>query len=508
MKIAEVLIFRGVSQTYSYLVPEVNFDAYTVGTHVTVPFGRSSVNGVIVRLCTETEAPKALKTVLETVEKKPVLSEDMIDLIFWFSGHYQTTPHKAYQTIVGRAKLRDLPETENPKQAQDPSFSPTADQTKVIDHIINMTGFSRTLLHGVTASGKTEVYIQIAKHMIKQQKTVLMLLPEIALTPQFSEVFNERFGDTVAIIHSGLTPKYREIEWNRIYQGRVDIVIGPRSAIFVPLKNIGLVIIDEEHESSYKQDTHPRYYTHSVAEYRAKRHQAALLFGSATPRIESYTANKDTHILSLKHRVNGQDMPQVHLIDMKEEMAENRYGLISKPLIQAIAQCLEKKEKIMILINRKGFAPHIACQKCGEVYRCKQCNLSFTYHKDKSFRCHRCHVRQPITHMCPACHEPRLQFSGVGIEKVEIELTTLFPKAEILRLDRNNATTHKKLTKILNTFKTSGDILVGTQLIAKGHHIDQVTLVGVLGIDTTLNLPDFRAPERAFQLVTQVAGRA
>jgi primosomal protein N' (replication factor Y) len=286
------------------------------------------------------------------------------------------------------------------------------------------------------------------------------------------------------------------------------VVIGPRSALFAPLHELGLIVIDEEHDTSYKQDATPRYFTHSVASFIAKQKNALLVFGSATPALSSYYfyQKHPQQLLEMNDRTNAKSLPEVSIINTQNEPPSE--AGITPSLELAIQEHLNKKEKVMILLNRRGYSPYILCQACKKPLLCPHCQLSLTYHQDKTFRCHRCEYMTPMTHTCPSCKKNRLGFLGTGIQKVESELIKRFSGAHILRLDRDTATTPKKMEAILNNFKESGDILIGTQLIAKGHDIESVTLVGVLGIDATLGLPDYTAPEKAFQLITQVAGRA
>lgn len=510
IKVAQVLVLRGVDQTFDYAVgPDI---AVQIGMQVDMPFGHGKAHGVVVALSEQAELGK-LKYLTSVLSKKPILSEDILQLILWFGEYHQITPFKAYQTVVGNRRMRITSEKKDEVAAVSaPPYPLTVDQKTAIDTINSGKPGSEYLLYGITASGKTEVYIQIALAALTEGKKVLILLPEIALTPQIRQVFWTRFGSQVAVIHSGLTPKAREIEWNRVYAGQVQIVIGPRSALFCPLGPIGVIVIDEEHEFSYKQDQNPRYWTHVIARFRKERHGAKLVYGSATPSIETfYHAMPEVgeiQCLRLSHRAMHQPLPAVQVVDMKDEMLAGQKGMFSRLLTSLISDRLTKKEKTVILINRRGFAPYISCKSCGAVHTCDQCHLSYVYHRDRVFRCHRCLIEVPMTHICSKCQQPTLSSSGVGIQKVEMTIQKQWPAAKLYRLDRDSVKTAADIESVLKDFREAGDILIGTQLIAKGHHIEDVTLVGVLGIDTVLNIPDFRAPERAFQLITQVAGRA
>lgn len=510
--LADVIVFRGVPLPYTYRVP-ADLSALVPGTHVTVPVGKSRAKGLVISVRDASESEAERFRDIEGIDpKSPVLPPDMVALILWFAQYYQATPYKAYQTVASQRKLRDISSTEGDEaEGTPPDYELTAEQQHVIDAILATEGYREALIHGVTASGKTEIYMQLASALIRQGRSMIMMVPEIALTPQFTRQFTERFGSRVAVIHSGFTPKERDIAWQMAYEGRVSIVLGPRSAVFSPLPRLGLVVIDEEHEPSYKQENHPRYFTHTVAQFRCRQHGAALVFGSATPSLETYygiVSDKKNLLFTLTKRVRNLPMPAVKVADMKEVKSLLPGSIFSPDLTDALRVALRQGEKAMLLLNRRGFAPFIRCRKCGEVYTCSQCQLSFTYHKDRKFRCHRCDVTLDMHHTCPHCKANQLTFEGLGIQKAETELRRLFPDAVIYRLDRDIAPTAKKMEAILKQFRSDGQILIGTQLIAKGHHFEDVTVVGVLGIDTILNLPDFRSPERAFQLLSQVAGRS
>lgn len=508
--LAEVLVCRNVPIRYTYTVPEP-LQGLQIGDHVEVPFGKSLAVGVIWDLIESGQAPpKNAKDIGEKLEKKPRLSQEILDFIDWLSDEYNLTPHKAYQTIIGKMNLRSCEEEKDEDLDLDPEKTPNDEQQQVIDKIMDQNDRSY-LVHGVTSSGKTEIYMQIAKKVIDSGKKVIMLLPEIALTPQMRRGFKARFGNAVSVIHSSLTPKQREIEWNRIYTQSIDIIIGPRSAIFTPLENLGLIILDEEHDPSYKQENHPRYVTHTIAEYRRRYHNCRLIYGSATPGIELFYKAIHTdqvELLQLKKRATSQDLPSIQVIDMRLQRGQDDHSFLSKELLEGIETNLKNKDKTLILLNRRGYSPYIICDSCQTIHSCPECNLSYTYHKDRKFRCHRCDRGEDLTHTCRHCKKKRLNFGGLGTQKVETELLKLFPGIKICRLDRDSAKTIKALEETLDTFDKEGDILLGTQMIAKGHHFEGVTLVGVLGIDSVLNIPDFRSCERAYQLLSQVAGRA
>lgn len=369
------------------------------------------------------------------------------------------------------------------------------------------------LLEGITGSGKTEVYLQTIATLLEKKKTAIMLVPEIALTPQMVERFKSRFGEAVAVLHSGLSQGEKYDEWRKIERGEAQVVVGARSAIFAPLKNIGVIIVDEEHEASYKQDETPRYHARDLAIWRGNYHHCPVVLGSATPSLESRArAQKNVYrLLTLNQRANPQaNLPSVEIVDLKEEFAKKNTSTFSRILQEKIADRLVKKEQIVLLLNRRGYSSFVMCRDCGYVLPCPNCDISLTLHMDtKTMRCHYCGHEERIPHHCPDCGSDKIRYYGTGTQKVEEELQTLFPEARILRMDVD--TTRKKGAheRILQTFgEGKADILLGTQMIAKGLDFPTITLVGVLNADTALNLPDFRSSERTFQLLTQVSGRA
>ena len=369
------------------------------------------------------------------------------------------------------------------------------------------------LLEGVTGSGKTEVYLQVIQEALSYGKTAIMLVPEISLTPQVTNRFIARFGKKVAILHSGLSNGERYDEWRKVERGAAQVVVGARSAIFAPLKNIGVIIIDEEHEASYKQDSNPRYHARDVALLRAKYNQAVLVLGSATPSLESRArASKGVyHFLQLTKRANPHaQIPKVEIVDFRDYIGQNEASNFTPVLLEAIQDKLDRKEQVVLMLNRRGYSSFVMCRECGTVDTCPNCDISLTLHMDtKSMNCHYCGFSKGIPHSCPNCSSRSIRYYGTGTQKAYDELAEAFPQARILRMDVD--TTRKKGSheQILKEFgEGRADILLGTQMIAKGLDFPNVTLVGVLNADTALNLPDFRSSEHTFQLLTQVAGRA
>ncbi|HYP13255.1 MAG TPA: primosomal protein N' [Bryobacteraceae bacterium] len=391
-----------------------------------------------------------------------------------------------------------------------------AHQQRVYDQVesaLQQRGYSAFLLHGVTGSGKTEVYLRAIDAALALGRNALLLVPEIALTPAMAGQFYHRFGEVVAILHSAFHDAERADQWRRIRSGSARVVVGTRSGVFAPVQNLGLLIVDEEHDSSYKQQDSPRYNGRDVAVMRAKAADACVLLGSATPSLESrYNTDRGKYrLLSLPERVEARPMPDVELIDMREEFLETRkQATFSRKLVTNVQDRAANGEQVMLLHNRRGFSSFAACRSCGHRVECVNCSVTLTYHRrDRRMLCHYCDYAERVPRVCPKCGSEHVHFLGVGSERVEDELHEQFPKARIARLDRDTVAGKRHFETILSGFRDgSYDILVGTQMIAKGHDIPNVTLVGVVSADIGLGMPDFRAAERPFQLLTQVAGRA
>ena len=368
------------------------------------------------------------------------------------------------------------------------------------------------LLHGVTGSGKTEVYMNLIERVLSRGKTALMLVPEISLTPQVLANFKARFGEDVALIHSGLSAGERFDEWKRIFFGQAKVVVGARSAIFTPLENLGIIIIDEEHEQSYVSESNPRYDTHMIAEFRRKYNDCTLVFGSATPSIESYAKAMDGEytLVEMPVRVNGMEMPKIVVVDMLMEMRQGNNQIFSIPLIYELKDIIAEKKQAMIFINRRGFSSFQRCRQCGYVAKCSDCDVSLVYHRfENRLKCHYCGKRYKALDVCPSCGSRDIKQGAVGTERVVEELHKLFPDVRILRMDNDTTSKKNGHREILNEFRnTKPAILVGTQMIAKGHDFEDVLLVGIIDADQSLYQSDYRSIERTFQLITQVSGRA
>lgn len=448
-----------------------------------------------------TEPQKRIISIVK--EKKEVLRKELLEI----SSSAVSTLVKKNILIEEKKEHYRLQNYVNQEEKKEL----TNNQRKVVDEVIKNPE-NVFLLYGVTGSGKTEVYMEIIDYYLKKGKTSIVLVPEISLTPQMVERFQKRFGNDIAALHSGLSDGEKYDEWRRIYRNEVSIVIGARSAIFAPLSNIGIIIIDEEHSDSYKQsDPNPRYQAKDIAIYRAKKHHASVLLGSATPSLESMArAQKGVyHYLSLSNRVNGKKLPPVRIVDMNQVMKKN-HGYFSKELLDSIENRLEQKEQVILLLNRRGYSSFITCKNCGFTFKCPNCDITLTYHKSSNtLRCHYCGYGEKTYNSCPKCHEKALNNLGVGTQRIEEELLRIFPKSRILRMDYDTTARKGMHEEMIHSFQNHEfDILLGTQMVAKGLDFPNVTLVGVINADTSLNIPDFRSSENTFSLLSQVAGRS
>ncbi|WP_394583623.1 primosomal protein N' [Cytobacillus firmus] len=394
-------------------------------------------------------------------------------------------------------------------------LSLTEGQRKAIIPILNSIEDNRHetfLLYGVTGSGKTEVYLQSIQRVLEDGKEAIVLVPEISLTPQMVKRFKGRFGDQVAVMHSGLSAGEKYDEWRKIQRKEVKVVVGARSAIFAPFENLGIIIIDEEHETSYKQEENPRYHARDVAIKRAENHNCPVVLGSATPSLESFArAQKGVyHLLTLENRMNNQALPAVDIIDMREELREGNRSMFSRKLLEKIKDRLGKKEQIVLFLNKRGHSSFVMCRDCGYVINCPHCDISLTYHRyNQQMKCHYCGYEASVPNACPECESEHIRYFGTGTQKVEEELAKILPEAKVIRMDVDTTSRKGAHEKLLDQFQEGhADILLGTQMIAKGLDFPNITLVGVLSADTMLHLPDFRSSEKTFQLLTQVSGRA
>jgi primosomal protein N' (replication factor Y) len=445
--------------------------------------------------------------------QEPVPLKELLELINTSSSTVKSLVSKGALAEMDQEIYRDPYENRVFKKSN--PFTLTEEQAaalKPIHEKINHDEHDVFLLYGVTGSGKTEVYLQAIASVIEKGKEAIMLVPEISLTPQTVKRFKERFGEQVAVMHSGLSVGEKYDEWRKIHRKEVKVVVGARSAVFAPFENLGLVIIDEEHESSYKQEETPRYHARDVAIERAKSYQCPVILGSATPTLESFArAKKNVYkLLTLSQRMNKNALPAVDIVDMREELRTGNRSMFSELLFTKLKDRLEKGEQTVLMLNKRGHSSFVMCRSCGLVINCPNCDISLTYHRfNDIMKCHYCGFEEGMPSVCPECESEHIRFFGTGTQKVEEELAKILPDARVIRMDVDTTSKKGSHERLLNAFgEGKADILLGTQMIAKGLDFPNITLVGVLSADTMLHLPDFRSSEKTFQLLTQVSGRA
>lgn len=517
-------------EPYQYLVPEEMADKIKLGIRVRVPLGASERFGYVVGVSDLAAVEEAkLKPIAGVVEDEVLLPEHFLELTRWMSEYYFCSQGQALEcampapfkkgrtTIRSRAKKKGAPGADAERELvhATPEHEMTPAQTTAYAKVLADLRAGRAgdfLLHGVTGSGKTEIYLKLIAEVLAEGRSAIVLVPEISLTPQTTERFLARFGGRVAVVHSRLSAGKRLEAWWRAKNGEARVVVGPRSALFSPVRRLGLIVIDEEHDDSYKQGETPRYETGEVARKRCELEGACLLRASATPSLESFEAARRGRLtlLELPGRILNRPMPEVTVVDMHQQKAGRAIRLFSIPLENAMREALKNGEQTILLLNRRGYAPFISCPACGFLAKCPRCHVSLVYHQDRRKNlCHLCHFIEDVPSACPKCSERNLRFLGSGTEKVEGEAARLFPGARIVRMDRDATAKQGEHERILEAFRRRQiDILLGTQMVAKGHDFPDVSVIGVISADTALNLADFRAAERTFSLLTQVAGRA
>ncbi len=452
-----------------------------------------------------TRAPKQ-KAALEIISRGPITVQELEQQLPGSASVREALIQKGCVTVRQKESFR-IPR----RSAEvEPDYMLTDDQQNAVDIITGSVG--KYLLHGVTGSGKTEVYIRIVRHCLAQGKTAIVLVPEISLTPQLVEMFERRIGEEIAVYHSTLSAGERYDEWKRMVSGRARVVVGARSAVFAPLRDIGAIIIDEEHETSYRSDTHPRYVAHEIARMRAGIEGASLVLASATPSVESYIKAKNGiyQLVSMPNRMFGLKLPAVQVVDMREEILSGNRTIFSAQLYDGIRETLDAGKQAMLFVNRRGYSTFVMCRGCGYVEYCDDCAVTMTYHVSPgSLMCHYCGRKKLLRTVCPECGRPYLKQFGVGTQQVEAHVKSCFPEARVLRMDLDTTRGKDAHRQIYAQFKSGGaDILIGTQMIAKGFDFENVQLVGVVSADSSLYIPDYRSPEKTFQLLEQVAGRA
>lgn len=499
---------------FTYMAP----DYINVGDKVTIPLARKQkgAEGYVVSIDTVPgiEADKVKEII--GIDKDRSLTPEIIDTAIWMKSRYGVKYIDAIRMfdVTGKRVPKQIKAYDETKLEDEPTLSEEQKYAAldICNSIDNELGKS-FLIHGVTNSGKTEVYIRAAKNAIAKGKTAIILVPEIALSSQIADRFSKRFGkDKVAIMHSKLKTSERLAEWMRIKSGEAKIVVGARTAVFAPASDIGVIIIDEEHESTYKSDHNPKFETVDVAFRRAKYHNATLVLGSATPSIVSYNRAMDGiyQLIEMKNRIGNSIMPEVQIVDMRDELRSGNSSIISRKLLASITQTVKDGDQVILFLNRRGFSTQVLCPECGYIMMCPDCDITLTYHKKENAAiCHYCGRKFKIPKVCPECGNNNLSFIGTGTERLEETIEELVPNAKVERFDLDTAKNSSEIKKTLRHFNSGKtNILVGTQILAKGLDFKNVGLVGIILADSSLNIPDYRSPERTFQLITQVSGRA
>ena len=521
MKYINVVVDNNSRHTDTYYTYRAEQDVKK-GNLVKVPFnkGNRTRTAYVIETDVQPECdPSVVKTV-ESVDPDVSLSDEMIQTCIWMKKRYGIKYLDAIKCFAPNGK--PAKEGKEKEPYRDSAGEPqnigalTDEQKAAVSRIGGAVEARRQenfLLHGVTGSGKTEVYMQVIAKALQQGRAAIMLVPEITLTKQTAERFIGRFGkENIAVLHSKLTKRERFDEWMRIRRGEAKIAIGARMGVFAPVENLGVIILDEEHEATYKSDMTPKYEAVDVALKRLMYYDGVLLLGSATPSVVTYqrALSGIYQLVQLKRRYNSRPLPEVELVDMREELKEGNLTIFSDRLYRKMEETLEKGQQIILFLNRRGYSTFVSCRECGEVLKCPKCGISLTYHKrENAGICHYCGRRFPIPPACPSCGSRYIKYFGAGTEKVEEFTRELFPERSVERLDLDTAKNQREIDRIISGFsRGKTDILIGTQLVAKGLDFHNVGLVGVVAADVSLNIPDYRSTERTFQLVTQVAGRA
>lgn len=584
--IAEVIVDISNSEVDRIFEYRCERDDIAAGSRVSVPFGKRTVEGYVVRMKETSGYPEdKLKDVIEPLDPYPVVLPEMLELMYFMADRYHLRLADVLKLFIpagrrgGRVRelvrqyahinpeflhrdeatfirpsakaqlevfryladngsvstaelnrefsasalknliMRDIVQVEDVEvkrtpyrymECEDNAVTLTEEQAAAVAAITGGKGVF--LLHGVTGSGKTEVYMRCISEALASGKTAVMLVPEISLTPQVLKNFRRRFGENVAILHSGLSEGERFDEWRRLLTGEAQVAVGARSAVFAPLKDIGVIIIDEEHDASYLSERNPRYPTHEIAKFRARYNGCNLILGSATPSVESYYRAEcgEYRLVALKNRVNLRPLPDMEIVDMRAELKNGNPGFLSAALQAELAACVAAGNQAILFLNRRGYASYVMCRSCGYVAKCEQCDVSLVYHKDENvLKCHYCNNRYAMLDVCPQCGSAYIKHGFMGTQKVAEQLQAMFPGVGILRMDNDTTQGKDAHFNILHAFaEHRAQILVGTQMVAKGHDFPDVTLVGVLDADMSLHFADFRSAERTYQLITQVAGRA
>ncbi|MDR0398969.1 MAG: primosomal protein N' [Endomicrobium sp.] len=517
MIVLDVAVPVPLNKTFHYLPLECVNPESIVGKRVKIPFGKRILIGYVVAcLYIEEDSSLKLKQVMEVIDDDVLINSETIELADYISKNYICSLGEAYSSIIPvsmRAPKKISKKTKDVFELSYKKHILNAHQRNAVSAInasLDKNSYSVFLVHGVTASGKTEVYINAIEHALNQNKNAIMLIPEISLTPQFVDIMTRRFGSKIGVWHSGITNVEKYKLFHKAKAGEIKIMLGARSAIFAPFKKLGVIIIDEEHEHTYKQEQKPSYDAREIAKWRGKYHNAVVIFGSATPSLETYRDAQENKIclIELSERIDKKELPEVKIISLKERLFKT--SLLLPETVDSISKALARKEQIIVFLNRRGYSPAIMCKKCSTVYQCPKCSISMVLHRNPDLvKCHYCGETKHLPLTCPVCKGRDVTVFGTGTQKVEDELKRLFKNAKIFRLDGDTASTKETYANAYTGVKNEEyDILLGTQMIAKGFDFPRVSLVCVIDADTSLYLPGFKSVERTFQLITQVAGRS
>ncbi|MDR1942903.1 MAG: primosomal protein N' [Endomicrobium sp.] len=517
MIVLDVAVPVPLNKTFHYLPAEGANSKNIVGKRVKIPFGKRILTGYAVAcLHIEEDSSLKLKQIIEVIDDEVLIDNETIELAGYISKNYICSLGEAYSSIIPTSMQVPKKVSKKTKDVFELSYERhtlNAHQRNAVSAInagLDKNSYSVFLVHGVTASGKTEVYINAMEYALNQGKNAIVLIPEISLTPQFVDIMTRRFSSKIGVWHSGITNVEKYKLFHKAKSGEIKIMLGARSAIFAPFKKLGVIIIDEEHEHTYKQEQKPSYDAREIAKWRGKYHNAVVIFGSATPSLETYrdAQEKKIGLIELSERVDKKDLPEVKIISLKERLFKT--SLLLPETVDSISKALARKEQIIVFLNRRGYSPAIMCKKCGSVYQCPKCSVSMVFHRNPDLvKCHYCGETKHLPLTCPVCRSREVTVFGTGTQKVEDELKRLFKNAKIFRLDGDTASTKETYANAYTGVKNEEyDILLGTQMIAKGFDFPRVTLVCVIDADTSLYLPGFKSVERTFQLITQVAGRS
>lgn len=510
---------KNIDREYSYRVPQSFSEKIKIGTKILVPFGRKKKlsEAIIINLSDKIDIePEKLKSIEKIDPQNIFVSQNHIQLAKWMSEKYFCTLAACLKLMMPSKKslTKSFALNNSYESIKSDVKNLTSEQLtaiKFIENKISQKDLRPILLHGVTGSGKTEVYFNIIQKIIDDGKQAIVLLPEIALTTQMVNLFYERFGDKVGITHSKLTEREKFIQWQNAAQNKISIMLGPRSAIFTPFENFGLIIMDEEHEASYQSETTPKYNTREVAEKICEFTGANLILGSATPSVETYfrVQNHQINLIEMPTRVNKK-VPKIKIVDMRNELADGNVNIFSRELIFEMQNTFDRNEQVILFLNRRGHSSFISCRNCGFVLKCNMCDVNYTFHSaENSLICHYCGQKSVLPKICPECGSKYIKLFGVGTQKIENEIKKIFPDKNILRMDSDTTSKKSDYERILKSFATKKtDILIGTQMIAKGLNFSNLSLVGIICADISLNIGDFHCSESTFQLLSQVSGRA